>query len=1036
MTKPYRMDKAIYFSKKFINFGTIATGNLIIDTSYAVDNRETGYVLSGMTPNSAARTRMIKEAIANESETSTMNRKTDFSELKDGDGSSTQIRDDSIYNHTENVEIKNTRLVSRTAEPTITVYTRNYLRDTETPLFKDVPLDDVSMRMEDDAAVFTWTKDGNTETATVRKKLVSALIARGGSEKEKLFENLWAGPLENAIVQIEPVCAPGLRLTTVGGEKTNRTRLNITVPGNVDAQKWWSLCKMVTEKGIETYAIDVTNGVTSITVSNRNNVTSGSDAMLFETDRELNQRWIFERQSGTTYIIRNAANPNVSLDVYGGGTADGTSVVVWNYNANDIAQQWKLSLLTAESFSKALDLGRAVEFVPGNAPRMRMALPRNAKTGQGVSLLRDSIAGNAQSWRLEPVGTDSLSGVSTTYYRVVEKNTGLALSVQGGALVPNANVIAETPSNNNVQYWYLLDTPDGDSDCCILAARGNTAFAVSPPDSGNPSIGAALRLNANTGGDYQKWKLSGLSASEMALAAEEADDPLDGKTFTMETKLAPGMVADAFGSTYTAVKLQEAEASTVQQWTFKEAGTADLDGVETPYYMIENVNAGTFMSLTTTFGGYSLHYYVQQDYSGANDISLQWFAVKDADGFYTIVSRQYTSHCFDVSVAGTAAGAMLNLNTRSDTDAQKWKLTEVTEVADRFDGKVFTIASDVDRGKNLDISGSASGAGKTNGEPILIYTAGETESQRWRFLKQGETYLNGRKQNYYSIQSVYALGRALDTSGNTAKGTRPWIWDCGNNQNQYWFVESDGRGAYQIIPRTDTTKCLVLSGGGTRDNTAVVLWNKEDNRSDAKWRLTETVAPEKVFTNVWLESVGAPGNCIDLLDFTDTASSLARRPENADGSSHWTFEKMGTNSHGDYYRIWNHRYTNRVLEVGGTGQNVREGSLTMTSTWEHGATDQLWYLDKAGYDGTGDYYYITSYQNTNFHLAVNASGGIATSSSTSDNAKWRINELFDPVTVGTYEIGSAAAITMRMEAGNSTNVGGDLKVYHREEGTI
>ncbi|MBQ9646816.1 MAG: RICIN domain-containing protein [Oscillospiraceae bacterium] len=1013
-----------------INFGIIATENLIIDTSHAVDNRESGYIIAGKSVSRAARIRMIKDAIANEGETDPMDKDTDFAKLVGGD-TATQIRDDSIYNHTENVTIDNTRLEGSASNPMISVYTRSTPSDTETPLFEDADLDNVSLRMEGSTAIYTVTKGGKTEEHKIQNKLVSALIARGATEKEKLFDNLWVGPLNGAYVQFEPACATGMRLGLSNqGKKDGDKAIIMTADSNKD--KWWQIVDAGVVGENQTYYI---NGVNSagedrgLDVPGVNNVTSGKNVEFYNhSDGGNDQRWILERDSGNMYFIRNAANPSVSLAVAGGSTAHGTAVNVTTNDAADDAQRWTITLFSEDGYSDALDLGTAVEFIPGRTAAMRMALPAGAKTGQGVSIRTSDPTGNAQRWRLEPAGTDTLDGVSTTYYRIVELNTGLALTVQGNSFAQNADVIAETPGNNNMQYWYLLGPQDGDR--YYIAARGNTSFVVSAPNSDNPSSGAALKLNTRTDGAYQQWQVSGLAGSVTSLTG---DDSLSGRTFTMEPKHAPGMAARVHNAKVESganVELAAASDHSSVQWTFTKVGEEDLDGVTTPYYTIENMNSSLVMDV---YGDNKSGASVMQWPLVADDADKQWFAVRDADGYFTFVNRGNKNLCLDVSGAGTTAGTNIQVYTKNNTDAQKWKLTEVA-VADRFDGKVFTLSPAHATDKNLDLAGN----GKSSGTKVQLYTAEETEVQRWRFEKQGETYLNGKKINYYTIESIHAPGMVLDNSGSTANGARPHLWEKNvSNQNQLWFVESAGGGYYYIIPRSDTTKYLGVAGSSTSNNAAVELW--DSNGDNRKWKFTETIAPETLGTYSILPK-HAPGMHVGPAssDSNNGTKLIIWEYNESSNYARWNFVKMGTDSGGAYYKIVN-MANGKVIDA--TGKNTIQADSQLQQWDSDFNNDQLWYLNDAGQDENGlQYYNIVNRCDTNYCMSV--SGGSTThgtgvtvsKKNGGDSQKFRLMERFEPVTIGTYEFGSAAAPSMRMDvSGNSTGNNANIQLYHRAD---
>ena len=117
-----------------------------------------------------------------------------------------------------------------------------------------------------------------------------------------------------------------------------------------------------------------------------------------------------------------------------------------------------------------------------------MALPAGAKTGQGVSIRTSDPTGNAQRWRLEAVGTDSLSGESTAYYRVVEMTQNLALAVYGTEAKEGAYVTAtsiQSGDSGKMQYWYLQGAPG--SDTYYLAPRSNASRRISESRPTHPA---------------------------------------------------------------------------------------------------------------------------------------------------------------------------------------------------------------------------------------------------------------------------------------------------------------------------------------------------------------------------------------------------------------------------------------------------------------------------------------------------------------------------------------------------------------------
>ena len=1171
-----------------VNFGVMAAESFFVSENYAIDNRETGWVFAGKSPSRESRIRYITDAIANEGATKPTDVKKDFAKIGNFD-STFNIPVNGVYGNTANVSKTGEKAVGSASDPTLSVYTRATPNDAYETVFEDVKLDRVDVRVESDKV--TYTAEG--KTYTIQNKLVAAAIGRGDRDREAIFTDMWAGALDGAYVQLEPVRAPGMRLALSGGGVDGAKAVVWTA--NNDMDKWWHIAKAGTVGVNQTYYLDNVKSkgeARGLDISGVNSVSSGAAVQLYNHgDNGNDQRWILVQSSGTQYFFRNAANQNVSLAVTDAAPKNGTAVRVQTNSSYESGQYWNIvNLLTEDSYADAVTLGTAMEFIPQSATGMRMALPSGASAGQGVTIRTNDAANNAQRWRLEPAGTDDLDGVATTFYRVAEMNSGLALSVQGteikaGVAVVAANVAAG--SSGNTQYWYLVEA--GGADKYYVAARGNTGFVLSAPNSQNPASGAALSLAANVNASYQQWEIAGageaIAAEEtaensidgkvfelepstrtgqrisidnsgiknmilrvatdkagaddarwtfqrlgtdtvsgvpkpyyqiisksrpnLALGFEgqtaqhgarllqraadadnrnehwyvtenedgtytmspredsglvlgfykgefgtyfaligqeggdytkttwnlheiaEAYDPLDGKTFVLEPKCAPGMAAgvkDNSNDNDANVELQTAATSLYQQWTFEKAGVGELNGTQMAYYTIKSAGSYKVFDLPGTGGGRSGQSVTQYNSDGYAD--QHWFAVEGEDGYYTFVNRSNTDICLEVQGAGTTAGTNIQVYTGNNSDAQQWKLKTAPEI-DRFDGKVFYISPKHAESKVLDLSGNNS----VNGTNVQLFTKLQTEIERWKFEKAGVDYLSGKKMTYYKIINIYA-GKLLDCN-DKYENVQVKIYEQYKDDNsQLWYVVDAGDGYYSIIPKGNTTKYLDVNNNGTGDNTAVMLADQA-NKDSQKWKLTETIAPE-TFGTFQLGSVAKPGFDIDLSDRNNTSSSLVFYETNDDGGSHWKFEKMGTDSHGTYYRIYNNRHTSQVLEIAGSGTVAKDGATAMISKWENGTgTDQLWYLTKAGSDELGDYYYIENYQNSNYRLAVKddkleRSAAIVLRNTTNDSAKWRLNEEFEPVDLGTYEFGNPTVVNMRLNVnGASKDNNANINLYHR-----
>ena len=82
----------------------------------------------------------------------------------------------------------------------------------------------------------------------------------------------------------------------------------------------------------------------------------------------------------------------------------------------------------------------------------------------------------------------------------------------------------------------------------------------------------------------------------------------------------------------------------------------------------------------STESGTNVAQYPAADYfNGSSGINQQWKLVEAGGGYYEIISRMSDNACLDVNGAGNAEGTNVQIWERNRTDAQRWKLTPVSE---------------------------------------------------------------------------------------------------------------------------------------------------------------------------------------------------------------------------------------------------------------------------------------------------------------------------------------------------------------------
>lgn len=139
-----------------------------------------------------------------------------------------------------------------------------------------------------------------------------------------------------------------------------------------------------------------------------------------------------------------------------------------------------------------------------------------------------------------------------------------------------------------------------------------------------------------------------------------------------------------------------------------------------------------------------------------------------ANGIYTISSSLNRNKVLDIAGASNADSANLQLWTKNNTNAQKFKFTYLGEGY----YEIETCCS----GKALDVAGSQSKCG-TN---VWQYQKNKTNAQKWLIKNAGDGY-------YYIISKCNGL--YLDVSGaKTKDGTNIHVWDFNGTKAQKFKI--------------------------------------------------------------------------------------------------------------------------------------------------------------------------------------------------------------------------------------------------------
>lgn len=1030
------------------NFGVVCGENMTLRAREVVDNRENGYIAAGKSPSRAMRIQMIRDAWDGV-ETDAEDIKRSLTKVEDIDSNPTVV-EGAFIGRTDQDHIslsKETAVtVGTDSNPVISIYTKGNPWEQEQLLFT-ANMDSIDLRVDGNTATYTVSGQG---THKITNQLVSASLGRGGTGAEKLFTNLWAGDIENGWLQLEPECAPGMRLDCSSTKAANGANVYLYTAHGGANQLWKPVKAGETGTGAAAYYLNsgAYSGSPSrgLDLPGVNAASSGANVTLYSNDGGADQMWAMVGTGDKGYYyIRNAQNSAVSLDVENAGTTNGTNVRV-SINNTSSAQKWRVAnLLTAEAYSAAAAAGAALEFIPQNAVKTRLDLKDgSASPGANVQIY-ESNQDNRQRWSLELMGDDTVGGVLTPYYRIVSVATGTALDLASSTYGAGVSVVCNAPisvyaSNANTQFWYLQEVK---TNTYNIACRGNTDYVLTVANNGTGN-GTNVQIDLKTGGENQKWVASGVDnvqeAAEEAIAQTNKDD-MGGRTLLLEPSDSPEFWVWGNGDSGGMPLVRKANNTddiVDFSWTFIKQGEetfTDTDGsrLRLNYYQIIG-GANSAYDLqekeSKTYGKFASF-----DAANSNDKAHHWYAKPNEDGTYDLIPRSDPGLVLSILVeTNTNYNITYNwtvLRKPDDKSAKTWNLIDVTE--DKFHGQNVGLEPRNAPNKFLTVMDNSN----TDSANVEIRTATTDTHMQWTFIRAGVDAETAKP--YYRILNK-GSNRVLDVQGGKIQsGTNVLQYTYHGGNNQLWYVEeTETDGYYKIASRGNADLVLDVQGSKDADGTNVQIYTGND--SDAQtWKLVgrdsinaaAAIASDpfdgKYFTL-------APGHAADMRldlvgDGTGNGTQVQLYEEQVTDVQKWKFEVQGSESVDgklrNYYMIVSVYAEGKALDSStGTPSN---GTRPHLWTYNTANKHQHWYIENAG----GGYYYIIPREAQTKVLDCSGDDNGKSNNtvvqlwdrqSTATDQKWRIVETAETKELGTYHLQSALGRNLDIALGGSNKL--------------
>ena len=191
---------------------------------------------------------------------------------------------------------------------------------------------------------------------------------------------------------------------------------------------------------------------------------------------------------------------------------------------------------------------------------------------------------------------------------------------------------------------------------------------------------------------------------------------------------------------------------------------------------------------------------------GSNDTNAQRWRVTNVGGGYITLTNVGSGKVLDVSAGVKRRGADVQQWTGNSTNAQKW-------VAVRDAGGSYTLYSALGQGLVLDVAGGST----ENGTGIQIFSDNASGAQKFTFRNslddEAAAHKNDLANGTYLVASSLSSAKLLDVSaGSHSNGADVQLYACNNTNAQRWRVTHDASG-YVTLTNVRSGKVLDVAGG-------------------------------------------------------------------------------------------------------------------------------------------------------------------------------------------------------------------------------
>lgn len=295
--------------------------------------------------------------------------------------------------------------------------------------------------------------------------------------------------------------------------------------------------------------------------------------------------------------------------------------------------------------------------------------------------------GANQQWKLQSAGSEKKGGQTINYYKIINVNSGKALSIDGSSYSAGVNIAQYTERDNgDHQKWRLISSGDG----FTIVPKSNPNVCIDV-NGGSPDDGTNIMLwNVGSNQANQRWRLIPVSTADLNPSAAQSNTV---------TKLEEGVHYSIVPAGNVSIRIDPKESyadrislvgtSNATQWfVLEEAANVSYGGEPRTYYYIKvdpdfghqyklglNPNDGYHVGVNSKVNIYRDYLFMNQ-LSDSGKSANQWYIAPAGDGsFYLQPAHVGDDYGLGVQY-GYKPNAGLSLAIQKGDNRVKWKFVK------------------------------------------------------------------------------------------------------------------------------------------------------------------------------------------------------------------------------------------------------------------------------------------------------------------------------------------------------------------------